>query len=133
VAGGEFSRVGRYLGGTRENAEESVSFLLNDGITFDVILSINDAGSYGAIAALEDVGYQGDEVIIVSVDAEDLAKQFIQSEYFIRGSVSVGRTEAAQGAVDAMVKLLAGSSVEADIRTEPGVLITRETLVNEED
>jgi hypothetical protein len=36
----------------------------------------------------------------------------------------VGRTEAARGAVDAMVKLLAGSPVPVDILTEPGSLFT---------
>jgi ABC-type sugar transport system substrate-binding protein len=116
--------VGRYIGGTRAFGEETVQSLLDAGVEFDVILSINDAGAYGAIAALEAAGYEGHEVIIVSVDAEDLAKHYIEDGYFMRASVSVGRTEAARGAVDAMVKLLAGSPVPVDILTEPGSLFT---------
>jgi ribose transport system substrate-binding protein len=116
--------VGRYIGGTRAFGEDTVQSLLEDGVEFDVILSINDAGAYGAIAALEAAGYEGHEVIIVSVDAEDLAKHYIEDEHFMRASVSVGRTEAARGAVDAMVKLLAGSPVPVDILAEPGSLFT---------
>ena len=125
--------VGRYTGATRELGAESVRALLDDGVDFDVILSINDAGAYGAIDALEEAGYSGDEVIIVSVDAEDLARQFIEDQHFMRGSIAVGRTESAAGAVDAMVKLLAGSPVPMDILTEPGALVTQDTLNSEEE
>ena len=45
--------VGRYLGATADNGQQSVSNLIAEGVHFDVILSINDAGSYGAIAAME--------------------------------------------------------------------------------
>ena len=120
--------IGRYLGGTTEFAQESVQTLLDSGVTFDVILSINDAGAYGAIKALENAGYSGDEVMIFSVDAELLARQYIEDGYFMRASVEIGRTRAAQTAVDAMVKLLSGGTIAEDIRTEPGLLFTREIL-----
>ncbi|MEO0563335.1 MAG: bifunctional serine/threonine-protein kinase/ABC transporter substrate-binding protein, partial [Chloroflexota bacterium] len=44
--------VARVLGGTQDNGEASVAALLEDDTDFNVILSINDAGAYGAINAL---------------------------------------------------------------------------------
>jgi len=125
--------LGQYLGGTRENGQASVARLLAQGITFDVILSINDVGAYGAIAALEAAGYQGREVMIFSVDAENLARQFIRNRYFMRASIALGRTEAAQAAVDALVKLLAGATIAENVTFVPGELITREYLLAEAD
>ena len=62
--------IGRYLGATQENAQNSVSKLLRDNVSFNVILSINDAGSYGAIQAMEAADIDPSSVIISSVDAE---------------------------------------------------------------
>lgn len=122
--------IGRYKGGTQDFGKQSVSRLLEQGITFDVILSINDAGAFGAIAALEEAGYRGDEVMIFSVDAEKLAQQYMLEGYFFRASVELGRTESAQAAVDAMVKLLAGAVIPENILTAPGKLLTREVLLS---
>ncbi|MCS7072786.1 MAG: protein kinase, partial [Anaerolinea sp.] len=44
------------LGGTRENGYRSIRQALADGLTFNVILSINDAGAYGAAEALREAG-----------------------------------------------------------------------------
>lgn len=55
--------VGRYLGAMAENGQESVEELIENEVEFDVILSINDAGSYGAIDALEDAGLTPDDVM----------------------------------------------------------------------
>jgi serine/threonine protein kinase/DNA-binding LacI/PurR family transcriptional regulator len=120
--------VGEYLGGTQDNARESVSKALEDGVEFDVILSINDAGSYGAIEALEAAGVRPDEVMIFSVDAEQLARRYIREGRFMRASVAVGRTISAQASIDAMVKLLAGAPIPQQIYTEPGELVTWESL-----
>jgi ABC-type sugar transport system substrate-binding protein/predicted Ser/Thr protein kinase len=121
--------LGSYIGGTRELGYESVKRLLDGGTTFEVILSINDAGSYGAIMALEEAGYRGDEVSIVSVDAEILARQYIANRHFMRASVPLGRTEAARAAVDAIVKLLAGATLPENIAINPGPLVTQDTLL----
>ncbi|HLU08384.1 MAG TPA: protein kinase, partial [Oceanobacillus sp.] len=75
--------VGRFLGGTRENGYASVRRLIADGVDFNIILSINDAGSYGAVQALEEAGIEPDEVYISSVDAEALARQYIAEDYYI--------------------------------------------------
>lgn len=123
--------IGRYRGATPDFALESVSQLLEDGVEFNVIASINDAGSFGAIRALEAAGIGADEVVITSVDAEALAREYILEGYYIRGSVDVGREQFSHAAVDAAVKLLAGSTLPEVISVPPGQVITRETLLAE--
>lgn len=123
--------IGRYLGATREFAEATVTQLLEDGVEFDTILSINDAGSFGAISALENAGIDSDEVIIASVDAEEQARQYIRDGYYIRGSVDVGREEFSRAAINAAVKILAGGTLPERILVPPGDVITKELLSSE--
>ena len=123
--------LGRYLGATRQFGAQSVEDLLEAGVEFDVILSINDAGSYGAIDALQAHNVDPSAVIISSVDAEALAREYIQDGYFIRASVDVGRELFSQTAVDTMVKLLAGSTLPETFLVPPGQVVTSETLTDE--
>ncbi len=120
--------IGRYLGATPDNGQHSVEKLLQDGTQFNVILSINDAGSYGAIAAMEKANIDPSAVIISSVDAELVARQYIGQDYFIRASVDVGRQKFSETAINAMVKLLAGSSVPETFLVPPGQVITKQIL-----
>ncbi len=120
--------IGRYLGATRDNGRASVAELLEDGIAFNVILSINDAGAYGAVEAMEAAEIDPASVIISSVDAEALARQHILRDYFFRASVDVGREQFSRTAVDSTVKLLAGATVPELILVPPGQAVTREIL-----
>ncbi len=123
--------VGRYLGGTADNGQESVSRLIADGVHFDVILSINDAGSYGAIAAMEAAGFDPGSVVISSVDAESVARDYIREGHFMRASINVSRELFSQTAVNVMIKLLAGSTVPEIYLVPPGEVVTRDTLLSE--
>ncbi len=120
--------VGRYLGATKDNGEASVSRLLARNVHFDIIASINDAGSFGAIAALEQAGIPPGRVNITSVDAETLAREYIRSGHYLRASVDVGRAAFSRTAVDAMMKLLAGSTLPETFLVPPGDLVTASTL-----
>jgi len=120
--------VGRYLGATREFGKESVQKLIEEGVKFDVIVSINDAGSFGAIEAMTEAGITPNEVFISSVDAEALAQQYIREGYFIRGSVQSSRVENAQALLNAAVKLLAGGTLPEFVQVPPGPMVTKETL-----
>jgi ribose transport system substrate-binding protein len=120
--------IGRYKGGTREFAEASVDRLIKQGVTFNVILSINDAGSFGAIAAMEKAQIAPDSVIISSVDAEALARDYIRKGYFMRGSVAIDREEFSRTAINVMVKLLAGSTLPETFVVPPGDVLTRDAL-----
>jgi ABC-type sugar transport system substrate-binding protein len=125
--------VGRYLGAIRENAEESVGQLITDGIEFDVIVSINDAGSYGAIDALEVADIPPDAVVITSVDAEAAAVGYIRNKHYLRGSVDVGREIFSHAAVDIAVKLLAGGTLPELILVPPGDIITVQSAPAEDE
>lgn len=120
--------IGRYLGATRDFARKSVSDLLDQGVSFDVILSINDAGSFGAIAALEEENIPPSSVIITSVDAEVQAREYIRTGRYIRGSVDPGRAEVSKTVIDIVVQLLAGGTVPEHIFAPPGEVITKEIL-----
>jgi ribose transport system substrate-binding protein len=124
--------VGRYIGATTENGYASVQALLAQGIEFDVILSINDNGSFGAIDALEEAGVSPDDVHVFSIDAEALARAFIQQGYFLRGTVDVGRELFSRTAIDAMAKLLAGATVPEQYLVPPRELIDPDVLSAEE-
>jgi ABC-type sugar transport system substrate-binding protein len=120
--------VGRYLGATRENGRRSVEALLEQGIAFDVIVSINDAGVFGAIDALVAAGYEPDSVVISSIDAESLAREYISEDYFMRASVEAGRAFYSRAAADAMVRLLAGTTMPEKLLVSPGDVITRDSM-----
>ncbi|MDX2162299.1 MAG: protein kinase [bacterium] len=123
--------IGRYLGGTRDNGYESVKALLDAGTTFDVIVSINDAGAYGAIQALDEAGLDPSAVVVSSVDAERLAQQYIRDGYFMRASVAVSRELSSETTVNVMVKLLAGATLPELILVPPGDVVTEGTSAGE--
>lgn len=120
--------VARVRGATPDWGKESIQQILSDGIDFDVILSINDAGAFGAVEALEGAGVPYDTVSIVSVDAEILAQRYIREGKYFRATVEAGRTVYASAAVEVMIKLLAGASIPEFIYIQPGELVTRESL-----
>lgn len=120
--------VGRYLGGTVESGQASIASLIEDDTAFDAIMSINDAGSYGAIKALEEADIAPEAVIISSIDAEPLARRYIGEAYYLRASLAVGRENFSRAAVDVMVKLLAGATVPENITAEGGDVITSENI-----
>jgi len=123
--------IGRYKGATREFGKASVEKLIKDGVKFNMILSINDAGSFGAIDAMVDAGIDPSAVTIVSVDAEALAREYISKGYFIRGSVESSRELLAEAMFNAAVQLLAGNDVAENIVVPPKQIVTKETLAQE--
>jgi ribose transport system substrate-binding protein len=120
--------VGHGLGGTRDNGYQSVKAALEAGEEFNVILSINDAGSFGAVEALEEAGISTADVSIASVDAEALALTYIRRDYYLRASVAVGRQEFSEAAVNSTVRLLAGSAMPETLVVPPGEVITRNNV-----
>jgi ABC-type sugar transport system substrate-binding protein len=123
--------VGSGVGGTRALGYEAVQDALARGLTFDVILSINDAGSYGAIRALEEAGIPPDAVAISSIDAETLALRYIRQGFYFRASVEIGREQFSIAAVNSIIKLLAGASIAETVLVRPGSAITQQALMLE--
>src|SRR5690606_16107677 len=120
--------VGNYLGGTTENGLASMESALVEHPEINVVVSINDAGAYGAMQALENIGR--DDAIIVGIDAEAAAKELIAEGGMYRGTIDTSPARTGEMTVNAAIKLLAGSEIPQNIRV-PVTLITAETLAME--
>lgn len=126
----EATIVGRFRGATREFAYESIKKLIDTKVHFNVIVSINDAGSFGAIQAMEDADFDPNSVMITSIDAEALALEYIRDGYFMRGSARISPTSHGETLLNIMVRLLAGASLPEIIISPPAEMVTTETLAS---
>lgn len=115
--------VGNYLGGTTEFGLSSMESALIEHPEINVIVSINDAGAYGAMQALENAG--SESAIIVGIDAEQQARDLIKAGGMYRGTVDTSPAETGVMSANAAVKLLAGSEFPQNIAV-PTTLITAE-------
>lgn len=120
--------VGRYIGGTRDNGRQSIADLLEAGVEFDFIASINDAGSFGAIEALQAEGIAPDALPIFSIDAENQAIEYIRQGYYLQASEAVDRELFSQTAINAITRLLAGGTVPGRIAVSAGEMISADNL-----
>jgi ribose transport system substrate-binding protein len=119
--------VGRWLGGTTDNALASMQAALKAHSDIDVVVSINDAGAYGALSALESAGKDPKRTIVVGIDGESRARELIKQSGFYRGTVDTSPSLTGQLVINASVKLLASATTPKTIRV-PVTKITAETL-----
>ena len=119
--------VGRYLGAWQENGLKSMENALQAHPEINVVVSINDAGAYGAMQALEAAKKDPAKTIIVGIDAEKKAHELIKQGGMYRGTVDTQPTETGWLAAEAVIKLLAGSPVPKEIKV-PVKVITKEDL-----
>jgi ribose transport system substrate-binding protein len=119
--------VGRWLGGTTDNALVSMQAALKAHPTIDVVVSINDAGAYGALSALESAGKDPKRTIVVGVDGESRARELIRQGGFYRGTVDTSPGLTGQLIINAAIKLLASATMPKSIQV-PVTKITAETL-----
>ncbi|MFN8560903.1 MAG: sugar ABC transporter substrate-binding protein [Anaerolineae bacterium] len=116
--------VGNYLGGTTENGLNSMESALIEHPEINVVVSINDAGAYGAMQALQNAG--NEDAIIVGIDAEQQARDLIAAGGMYRGTVDTSPAETGVMSANAAVKLLAGSEFPQNIAV-PTTLISKDT------
>ena len=119
--------VGRFVGGTPENGLKSLENALQVYPEIDVVASINDAGAFGAIKALEAAGKDPQTTIVVGIDADAQAKDLIEQGKFYRGTVDTSPELTGEMAVNAVIKLLAGSTAPKNVRV-PVAKITKDSL-----
>lgn len=122
------SIIGFYPGDERREAYETIMELIRTGLEFDVILCVTDAGAVGAVDALEERGFAPDEVMIFSIDGEQLPMQYIRDGYFLRSSLLVPRQQVAHGVVDVTVHMLAGAAVPGMLVAAFGPILTRDNV-----
>jgi ribose transport system substrate-binding protein len=116
--------VGNYLGGTTENGLASMESALIEHPDINVVVSINDAGAYGAMQALENAGTT--DAIIVGIDAEQQARDLIAAGGMYRGTVDTSPAETGVMSGNAAVKLLASSEFPQNIAV-PTTLISADS------
>lgn len=117
--------VGNYVGGTTENGLTNLESALIEHPEINVVVSINDAGAYGALQALENAGVE--DAIIVGIDAEQQAKDLIAEGSFYRGTIDTSPATTGVMAANAAVKLLAGAEFPQNIAV-PATLINADVL-----
>jgi ribose transport system substrate-binding protein len=105
--------VGNYLGGTTEFGLASMESALVEHPEINVVVSINDAGAYGAMQAIENAGR--DDAIIVGIDAEPQAMEFIAEGGMYRGTIDTSPALTGVNSLNAAVKLLAGTEIPQNI------------------
>jgi ribose transport system substrate-binding protein len=119
--------VGRFLGGTTENGLKSMETALQAHPDIDVVASINDAGAYGAMNALEAAGKDPKDTYIVGIDAEAQSKQLIKDGKFFVGTVDTSPKTTGEMAVDAVIKIFASATAPKNVRV-PVTKITRDNI-----
>ena len=108
--------VGNYLGGTTEFGLASMETALQEHPEINVVASINDAGAYGALQALRAAGKDEATTIIVGIDAEPQALEYIEEGGMYRGTVDTAPAETGRMTINAAIKLLAGATFKQNIR-----------------
>ena len=119
--------LGRYLGAWQENGLKSMESALQAHPDINVVVSINDAGAYGAMQALETAKKDPAKTIIVGIDAEKKALELIRKGGMFRGTVYTQPVETGWLAAEGVVKLLSGSPVPKEVKV-PVKVITKEDL-----
>jgi len=119
--------VGRYKGGTTDFGQTSMENALQAYPDIDVVASINDAGAYGALTALQAAKKDPAKTFIVGIDAEANAKDLIKAGGMYYGTVDTNPSGTGVMAIDAAIKLLAHATLQKNIKVDV-VKMTKATL-----
>lgn len=119
--------TGRYMGGTQEKGLNSIEAALQSRPDINVVVSINDAGAFGAYMAMEAAGVNPEKAAIVGIDAEKKALDLIAADGMYRATIDTQPARTGELAAQGAVKILAGSRVPRGIKV-PIKVITREDL-----
>ncbi len=99
------------LEGALSLGEETARTLWSAGLSFDIALTVNDSIAVDMVRELSDLGMPIESVSIVSIDGENIARQYIQQGWYLRASVIAPREHSALAAVTALLNLFSGTSV----------------------
>jgi ribose transport system substrate-binding protein len=110
--------VGRFKGGTTDFGQTSMENALQAYPDINVVASINDAGAYGALTALEAAKKDPTKTVIVGIDAEAHALELIGAGGMYYGTIDSNPSATGVMAIDAAMKLLAGATVQKNIKVD---------------
>lgn len=123
VGAPEAEIVGRATAGTQEAGLTASESLLQKYPSLDGIVSVNDAGAYGAVQAFEAAKRTGETAFVVGCDAEEKARQAISRGGIFAATVDTQPKLTGEAAVGVVGKLLAGQDV-AQYTTVPVEAVT---------
>ena len=103
--------VGRATGGTQDVGLSASESLLQKYPNLGGIVSVNDAGGYGAVQAFEGAGKTGAKAFVVGCDAESKARSLIAKGGIFKATVDTQPGVTGKAAVDAIGKLSTGQIV----------------------
>lgn len=103
--------VGRFRGGTTEAGLSSTESALQAHPDLGGVVSVNDAGAYGAVEALRAAGRTPETAFVVGIDAEGKALEEIRSGSILAATVDTQPALTGQLAAQVIGKLLAGAEV----------------------
>lgn len=104
-----------FLGATEENGKKSMEAALKQNPDINAVVSINDAGAYGAIEALKGVDKDPKTTIVVGIDGEARARQLIKEGGYYRGTVDTAPARTGETSINAVVALLANAPIPKSI------------------
>lgn len=99
---------------------------IDSGLEFDNVFCLNDPSAVGVVAALEERGML-DQVDVYGVDAAPDAKALIR-EGMMKASAAQFPTEIGKTAVDVIYRLLAGETVDKNIRIPVEAIVTKDNV-----
>lgn len=111
-----------------EVAMEITKEMIDEGITFDVILGGNDPTALGALAALQLRGVNFEDILIYGTDGSPDGKTMIEKGY-LEGTSAQFPIEIGRRAVELAYQYLEGEEIEGEIII-PVELITRDNLAS---
>lgn len=114
-----------FSGGEIEISADAVSAMMEEGVSFDVVLGGNDPSALGALAALQKSGARSD-ILIYGIDGSPDFKAMLQLGY-VTGTSSQSPETIGKMATEIAYRALRGESVEPYIKL-PSTLITKENL-----
>lgn len=103
--------VARIPGGTQDIGLRASESLLQKYPNLGGIVSINDAGAYGAVQAFEGAHKTPANAFVIGCDAESKARQLIGQHGIFKASVDTQPKLTGQAAVEVIGNLLAGKKV----------------------
>ncbi|GGM17532.1 sugar ABC transporter substrate-binding protein [Nakamurella endophytica] len=115
--------VARVTGGTQDAGLTASESLLQKYPDLGGVVSVNDAGGYGAVQAFEGAQKTGANAFVVGCDAESKARSLIAQGGIFKASVDTQPGLTGKAAVEAIGKLIAGGSV-AQYTTVPVKTVT---------
>ena len=103
--------VGRATGGTQDAGVTASESLLQKYPNLGGIVSVNDAGGYGAVQAFQGAGKTSANAFVIGCDAESKARDLISKGSIFKATVDTQPGVTGTAAVEVVGKLLAGQKV----------------------